>query len=118
MHTYAQCELNVLLPVLVLHIDSHASCTFFFFNDPATTEFYPLPLPDALPISADGAHFGSSGARRSPARTRSLPPHTAPARTGRRTRYTSPRRPRSCSHAAGANRSARARRGEIGRAHV
>src|SRR5256886_11114771 len=23
---------------------------FFFFNDPATTEFYPLPLPDALPI--------------------------------------------------------------------
>src|SRR5256886_5781177 len=24
---------------------------FFFFNDPATTEIYPLPLPDALPIS-------------------------------------------------------------------
>src|SRR5256885_13354629 len=23
---------------------------FFFFNDPATTEFYPLPLPAALPI--------------------------------------------------------------------
>src|SRR2546428_6662973 len=23
---------------------------FFFFNDPATTEIYPLPLPDALPI--------------------------------------------------------------------
>src|SRR5256885_13667299 len=23
---------------------------FFFFNDPATTEFYPLPLHDALPI--------------------------------------------------------------------
>src|SRR5256884_4963266 len=25
---------------------------FFFFNDPATTEIYPLPLHDALPISA------------------------------------------------------------------
>src|SRR2546430_4225365 len=24
---------------------------FFFFNDPATTEISPLPLPDALPIS-------------------------------------------------------------------
>src|SRR4030043_411010 len=23
---------------------------FFFFNDTATTEFYPLPLPDALPL--------------------------------------------------------------------
>src|SRR2546429_8595654 len=23
---------------------------FFFFNDPPPTEFYPLPLPDALPI--------------------------------------------------------------------
>src|SRR5256885_11989972 len=23
---------------------------FFFFNDPATTEFYPFPLHDALPI--------------------------------------------------------------------
>src|SRR2546429_5471835 len=25
-------------------------CTFFFFNDPATTEIYPLSLHDALPI--------------------------------------------------------------------
>src|SRR2546430_5493101 len=25
---------------------------FFFFNDPATTEIYPLPLHDALPIWA------------------------------------------------------------------
>src|ERR1039458_5154127 len=29
--------------------------SFFFFNDPATTEIYPLSLHDALPIS--GAHF-------------------------------------------------------------
>src|SRR5256885_17156269 len=28
-----------------------ASCTFFFFNDTATTEIYTLSLHDALPIS-------------------------------------------------------------------
>src|SRR5260221_1593797 len=28
------------------------SVGFFFFNDPATTEIYPLSLHDALPISA------------------------------------------------------------------
>src|SRR6202040_3926206 len=30
--------------------DSAASTSFFFFNDTATTEIYPLSLPDALPI--------------------------------------------------------------------
>src|SRR3989338_5300947 len=31
---------------------SHSSTSYavFFFNDPATTEIYPLSLPDALPI--------------------------------------------------------------------
>src|SRR5258708_10013723 len=29
----------------------HSSFTFFFFNDPAPTEIYTLPLHDALPIS-------------------------------------------------------------------
>src|SRR3712207_7717782 len=28
--------------------------TFFFFKDPATTEIYPLSLPDALPIFVRG----------------------------------------------------------------
>src|SRR2546429_1555325 len=28
----------------------HATHSFFFFNDPAPTDIYPLPLPDALPI--------------------------------------------------------------------
>src|SRR2546430_10128870 len=28
-------------------------CFFFFLNDPAPTEFYTLPLPDALPIPPD-----------------------------------------------------------------
>src|SRR5258705_4630163 len=31
---------------------STLSCFFFFFNDTATTEIYPLSLPDALPIFA------------------------------------------------------------------
>src|SRR3989442_4640870 len=30
------------------------SCFFFFFNDTATTEIYPLPLHDALPIYGRG----------------------------------------------------------------
>src|SRR5258706_104050 len=39
------------------HLSSDTSLLFlhffFFFNDPATTEIYPLPLHDALPISAE-----------------------------------------------------------------
>src|SRR5256885_6787006 len=30
------------------------ACSFFFFNDTATTEIYTLSLHDALPISRDG----------------------------------------------------------------
>src|SRR5256885_14325748 len=39
--TYLNFSFN-LLPVAIF--------SFFFFNDPATTEFSPLPLPAALPI--------------------------------------------------------------------
>src|SRR2546422_756396 len=65
----------------------------FFFNDPATTEIYPLPLHDALPIS------GGSAA--------GPPPPRAPVRhTGRSRRPCGPvpgrrtpaRRPRSEEH--------------------
>src|SRR5256885_13048148 len=35
-----------------LSITCHVLLYFFFLNDPAPTEFYPLPLPAALPISA------------------------------------------------------------------
>src|SRR5207302_6046799 len=50
------------------------SSTFFFFNDPATTEIYTLSLHDALPISATrsrssgitAARWTSSGARTGP----------------------------------------------------
>ena len=33
-----------------LHSILDIICSFFFFNDTATTEFYTLPLHDALPI--------------------------------------------------------------------
>src|SRR2546425_9948256 len=47
---------------------------FFFFNDTATTEIYPLSLPDALPIYR-GADSGDRGQRRAAAR---LPAAAAP----------------------------------------
>src|SRR5206468_10946247 len=36
--------------------------SFFFFNDPATTEIYTLSLHDALPISAAVATLAAQGA--------------------------------------------------------
>src|SRR2546429_7335843 len=36
---------------------------FFFLNDPATPETYPLPLHDALPISSDKAVAAVAGLR-------------------------------------------------------
>src|SRR5258708_36314455 len=44
------------MPYTLVH-----SVSFFFFNDPATTEIYTLSLHDALPISFDSVnrHFGS-----------------------------------------------------------
>src|SRR2546429_5248288 len=38
----------------------HLISFFFFFNDTATTEIYPLPLHDALPISCFAAAAASS----------------------------------------------------------
>src|SRR5256885_9415671 len=34
----------------VIRIPTSAHFSFFFFNDTATPDLYPLPLPDALPI--------------------------------------------------------------------
>src|SRR3712207_8114105 len=47
-------------------------CTFFFFNDTATTEIYTLSLHDALPISPRGRR--RSRPRRSRAPLRVHPP--------------------------------------------
>src|SRR2546425_7634710 len=44
------------VPFLFLSINGSALSSFFFFlNDTATTEIYPLPLHDALPI-CEGGH--------------------------------------------------------------
>src|SRR5256886_16538211 len=41
------------------------SVSFFFLNDPAPTEFYPLSLPDALPIlPGTGSQLVAAPARR------------------------------------------------------
>src|SRR2546430_13917715 len=44
--------LDVSIPLIFIRLPyTVLSVMFvFFFNDPATTELYPLPLPDALPI--------------------------------------------------------------------
>src|SRR5258708_18339327 len=52
---------------------------FFFFNDTAPTEIYPLPLHDALPISA----AISSEPRRSHDHDSAAAPHEARARRTR-----------------------------------
>src|SRR5258708_24249741 len=42
----------------------HLSCSFFFFNDTATTEIYTLSLHDALPICPGLALSQNSGGSR------------------------------------------------------
>src|SRR2546430_14164269 len=45
----------MLATIIFFFIDTtppQSSTLFFLFNDPATTEIYPLPLHDALPIYA------------------------------------------------------------------
>src|SRR3989475_10989641 len=53
---------------------------FFFFNDPATTEIYPLSLHDAFPISHPQRrrHLRGAGGRAHVA-VRRRPPHDARA---------------------------------------
>src|SRR5256885_17256128 len=56
---------------LNLHIIRHAlSRFFFFFNDTATTEIYPLSLHDALPICNAGTLTAVLEARRAEIDTR------------------------------------------------
>src|SRR5256885_10916944 len=64
---------------------------FFFFKDTAPPEIYPLPLHDALPISASRPPWPSrpgSSARRPP-----CPPRPASATTARRPRSRAAARP-------------------------
>src|SRR2546430_16966447 len=59
---------------------------FFFFNDPATPEIYPLSLPDALPISFPG-YIRPPGSSK-----------TSRSKKSRRTRRRFPARNRSEEH--------------------
>src|SRR5438034_9639949 len=49
-----------VLPTSVTYL----SCSFFFFNDTATTEIYTLSLHDALPIYPDLQQVNGIGGRR------------------------------------------------------
>src|SRR3712207_8519202 len=75
-------------------------CLFFFFNDTATTEIYPLSLHDALPICATTA-ASAARTRRAATRTRARCATTwrrSPCRSARRRASTSASRGR-CSSA-------------------
>src|SRR2546422_4067189 len=67
---------------------SLAICTFFFFNDTATTEIYTLSLHDALPISVLSSGFAgryaASAAALIASSDRSVPVSAAPAWTDRK----------------------------------
>src|SRR5258706_5633620 len=58
-----------LCPLIFLSVLLLLCFFFFFFNDPATTEIYPLPLHDALPIYrvGDVARVGAEVLGRGPA---------------------------------------------------
>src|SRR5256886_13955464 len=88
---------------------------FFFFNDPATTEISPLPLPDALPIwhrrpaSTLAGRFSPDSPRRRTRRSYRTP-HPATPPSARQFRASDrARQERHCAHNAG---------DQIGRAHV
>src|SRR5438067_8377697 len=67
--------------------------SFFFFNDPATTEIYTLSLHDALPISRNTTSGGCAPRRRTtrpPTGSRSLRPRrSACSRRSRSEEHTS-----------------------------
>src|SRR3712207_9133728 len=68
-------------------------CTFFFFNDTATTEIYTLSLHDALPISpaARGWSARRGSARSGRCSAGASGPRCGPCRTRRGCRRRSPR---------------------------
>src|SRR2546430_12579812 len=65
---------------MLLHSRSVVIAYFFFLNDPATTEIYPLPLHDPLPIST------AAPVRWSAAATRATRPRATSAAARRRCR--------------------------------
>src|SRR2546430_16673445 len=49
--------------VVVLHMAVPCYCFFFFLNNPATPEIYPLSLPDAFPTSPGRAGLQRTSAK-------------------------------------------------------
>src|SRR5256884_5309312 len=111
---YAACRLMNFVIHMHRLISFHLPSFLFFFvfNDTATTEIYPLPLHDALPISSSKVvlqplkHVSAAGHRsprpRRAAQEASTPGQASPptARSGsstRRWRWARARRPRSRS---------------------
>src|SRR5256885_14575170 len=78
------CEIRSLLLLFPFRIPPFPFFLFFFFNDPATPEFYPLPLHDALPICSSGG----ARATMNPNCLRTLA--TRPSSTGSTSRSMSP----------------------------
>src|SRR3989442_14156030 len=64
------------------HVISYVnlSYSFFFFNDPATTEIYPLSLHDALPISPPGSRGSRPAGTPEPPTARDRSPTRASSR--------------------------------------
>src|SRR2546430_16947128 len=91
---------------------------FFFFNDPAPPEIYPLSHPDPLPIFCVAQYGTESRNRRQvaskikPSSALTLEPDV-PAFA----RFAAPSKRRNQSHRVAAH-SGRRRTGKIGRAHV
>src|SRR2546430_17022741 len=54
---------DILLCSFILWLSLRCIFFFFFFNDPATPEIYPLSLPDALPIYGGRTDRGGRGGR-------------------------------------------------------
>src|SRR5436309_14630091 len=58
-----------MIRIAIVNINPFSAFSFFFFNDPATTEIYTLSLHDALPISRACAIISAGTIARSPAPT-------------------------------------------------
>src|SRR2546422_8853699 len=55
INTYMTLFLSISISIRISYIILYPSYFFFFLNEPAPPEIYPLPLPAALPIPLQAA---------------------------------------------------------------